>query len=322
MRRLERLITSARRKSENEGVTSTTVGISDEECIQFFNDAQEHLFQELEQIDSSLFAREYTFNTVSNQEEYEIPRRIYLDQNIISVEFSYTGNPNYYEILPHFTFLERDTTTFGAQPSGYLVRDGKILLNPIPSTNNQAKIRVNYVEPLPTLDKRRAQTTSVTVSSGVISALTVDTTDFANYFPYNSAFSSSAILVEDYFSLVDVDGNILSHNIPIGSISESTGVVTLFATHVPDEGDEDNDGDLVGAYLLSGPNATTHAALPNLCEKYLINYAVYQLMKRDASPRSQEQLLEVQQHLTSITTSWEQMSEDIKEIPILDDQWL
>ena len=220
MRRVERLLTQIRRPTDNESVTADTQGVQDEELLEALNDAQAYLQQELETINSEPFERESFLDTVSGQEAYDLPDRIYLGQNVVLVEcLTGSGSQTYYP-LRKIELHERRTVPTGGMPSYYVTRNKQILLNPFPTVSITDGIRLNAVQQLPRLDKRRAQITAVTVSSGEVTDITVDATDYADYFQGATEFSASRILVDDHFSIVDADGNIKARNIPITAIAE------------------------------------------------------------------------------------------------------
>lgn len=307
MRRVRRLIDAARRLSENDGTVTSTAGISDEEVVQYLNDAQDHIFNRMEDISSEYFTEEDFISTVRDQEAYGLPPRTYLGSNVLTVEYSRDGSTNYFYMLPFASMKDRNTNTDAQYPNQYILRNGQILLNPIPDSAVTNAVRVNRVVERPRLDKRRAQIDAVTVSSGEVTALTVDITDYTNYFPYATAFSDSSILVDDYFSIVDAAGTIKARNIPITAISTSTGVATI-TSYTPEETTETA---AIGDYLVAGANATTHAQLPDICERFLIHYTAIQLMLRDGTVNIEGQADILQRIEATILNAWSGNVDDV-----------
>ena len=90
-RRTDLLIDQTRRASDNEDV-SATVGISNEELVQFLNDAQDKLQAVITEQHPDIFVVESTIDLVKGTESYSLPADIYLDNRITNVEFKYTNS--------------------------------------------------------------------------------------------------------------------------------------------------------------------------------------------------------------------------------------
>lgn len=318
MRRIERLITAIRTPTDNETAVTDQSGISDDEITSILNDAQSYLQQELETINDEPFVRETTLNTVAGTEAVQLPARTYLGQNIKMVEYSPTGAVVSFRRLRQITLFERQAIAGGGQPQYYMTRNKQLLLSPIPSASVTGGIRLNFVQQLPTLSKRRAKIASRTIVAGALTALTLDITDYATYFPGASAFSSTSILVDDLFSIVDANGTITARNVPITAINGS-GVCTL-GTYTPESSTETA---AVGSYLVAGSNATTHCELPDACEQFLIHWGKWQVLERDGFfQESQSEQARLQKLETSIKGAWNRISNDVHYIPILNSDYL
>ena len=318
MRRVKYLLTQIRRHSENEGTVSSTAGLSDDELIQYLNDAQEHLQHEIEGVNQDWFAKEIQIDVVGSQEAYTLPIDTYLDQNIISVEFSLTGNAQDYWKLKKAPYQKRETSLVSFSPTQYLLKGNQILLNPIPEASITNGLRIVYSRRLPRLDKRRGLLDAVTVSSGEVTALSLDVTDYTDYFADASAFSSSSILIDDKFCVVGSDGTVKAKGIPITAINESTGNATI-TSYTPDSTSETA---AVGDYLVAGEFSTSHSEFPETCEKYLIHWVVWQILERDGNYReAQLQAARLEKIEMAILDSWRRSLDDVQYIPILNDDW-
>ena len=318
MRRVSRILKAARRLAENDETVTVDIGISDEEFIQYLNDAQDMAMSELERIDHMDFTREALITTVASQEAYSLPADIYLGTNTVAVEYSYTGNNQDYRHMRRISLNERDTSEVGLHPYQYIIRNNQILLNPVPSVGGSNRLRVSYVHRPFGLDKRRAILTAVTNSSTQVTALTVNITDFNDYFVDEAAYSSPNILQDDLFTLVDTDGVIQARGIPITAIAASTGVATVgsYTAH------DDDTGGAIGDYLLAGSQHTTHSELDNRCEQFFVAYVAWKIMKRDSSSDAVSQFEETMLILETIKAAWRKNVDDVDFIPIIQDRYL
>ena len=318
MRRVKRLIKAARRLSENDETVTTTVGISDEEFVQYMNDGQDSIMSELERIDHKDFTREAFITTVAGTEAYNLPSDIYLGTNIVAAEYSFTGNSQDFRHMRRITLNERDTSEVGLHPFQYILRNKQILLNPVPTTGRTNGLRLSYVKNMLRLDKRRAILTAATNTSTQVTALTVDLTDFTDYFPDASAFSDSSILEDDLFTLVDASGVVQARGIPITAISTSTGVATV-GSYTADDADT---GGAIGDYLLAGERATTHSELEDRLEAPLITYTAWRITARDSSEDGQILYQEFLRQLEDVKAAWRKNVEDVDFIPIIQDRYI
>jgi hypothetical protein len=82
---------------------------------------------------------------------------------------------------------------------------------------------------------------------------------------------------------------------------------------------ESGESAAVGDYIISGEYSTTHPELGPEVERYLQSYAEYKILKRDSSVDSQEALQELDLMEREIIMSYADISDDIMEIPIIND---
>jgi hypothetical protein len=305
MRNVSLLITQARRATENVEVTDSA-GISDEEFLQYANDAQDQIQSVVSTDFPDVFQDEELIDAVIGQEEYNIPEFAILGNRVDMVEYSETGQNNDYHRLPKTSHLERFSGT-SSYPMMYIRRSNKILLQPQPSNNGV--IRVLYQKQAPRIDKRRAKVSAVTLTSNSITSLTLDTT---------VEIDDSALLEEGYVSVVNKDGEIKMIKIPVTAIDTTTGIVTVEAGFTFEAGETIE----VGNYLLRGKRSTTHSELPVICERYLIAYMNWKILKRDSSNDSDEAGQELGALLQDIVAAFKQPDGDVNLVPILDGQFL
>lgn len=271
MRRTELLITQARRATENQDYNEST-GISDEEYIQYLNDAQDRLYSLIQSMFPKLFQKEYVVALTADQEAVDLPADLYNSSRIENVEYSHTGNAKDYFTLDNGVSYERLNGSAGL-PCYYIRRSTQILLQP-KNQSGSAKVRMEYQKNILRLDKRRGKVTAVTLNTGTseITSLTLDTTTL-------NADDITAVQDAEYGTIVNRLGTVQMAALPIESIDSSTGVVTLFSGFTYDTGETI----AVGDYLCVGPYSSTHSELPDTCERYFIVSAQHRVLGRDSS---------------------------------------
>lgn len=315
MRRLSQLITQVRRATENTSYDDST-GISDEEFIQYANDAQERIQSLISTANEEIFQEEAIISLIQGQEEYDIPVDAFLTTRIQNIEFSSSGERNYSN-LPQGTMKNRVSTNSNSNvPYFYIRKSNKILIQPTPSGGGS--IRVVYQKKLPKLDKRRGTVLSSVLdnSANTITNLFLDTT---------STIDVEPIKTEGYISVVDKDGNIKMKMIPVQDVNGTSGEITVYPGFVFENGETISSDD----YVVLGKVATTNSELPDICERYLISYMAWKILKRDSSDDSSEQNSELKEIENDIVMSYSEADQDVHRITILngdfwsadDDDW-
>lgn len=305
MRRVDYLITEARRISKNDANTDGTLATTDEEIIRYFNDAQD----ELQGLISSLKGVDAIFNTeelisiVGNQESYSLTKRLFVNKEIDLVEFSATGALSDYVVLDKTSLFNRDTNT-SSYPSGYWRRQGKIYITPIPSSS-VGTLRVSYEQTLDDLDKRRGKVSVVTgLTSTSFTSITLDSTADETSTPNLSTI--------DYVCIVDKDGARKAYNIPVGNYDTGTNVLTPVAGFTFAQ---TGDSIAVTDYVVFGKWATTHSTLPDECESYLIHFAAEMLLHKDSSNDMRQHTARRLEIRTQILKSLASQTSEIQRIP-------
>jgi hypothetical protein len=160
------------------------------------------------------------------------------------------------------------------------------------------------------LDKRRGTITAVTVSSGQVTALTLN----------SSTDDSTAIDAkkDKFFCIVDSNGVVKAYNVPFSAYTAGTGVFTL-VSYTPNSTSETA---AIGDYIVLGKYMTTHSQLPDECENYLIHYSAKELLRRGSSTEFNNQSAIVEEIEQAITRQMRSQTAELNYIPQLNlNEW-
>lgn len=307
MRKLETLITASRRATENQEYTDTA-GIQDEEFIQYFNDAQEEIQALINQSFPRVMMKVTEISCVNGQEEYDIPSDVFMGTRIDTIEFTQTGDSKNYYPLKKGSLKER-LSGIQMDPSFYIRSGSSIFLEPKPQSSG-SKIRVTYQRTVPKLDIQRATVKTVTLDTNTktITALTLDD---------SLTMDSSALLEENYITIADKNGNIKMQKIPISAIS-TVGVVTVDPGFIYQTGETIAAGD----FVFRGKYTCNFSQLPDLCEKYLLEYTNTRILIRDSSNDSNALAQVLTKVQGTLQTAFAEPDNDPDYIPVIDGQYL
>lgn len=306
MRRLDLLITEARRESDNLDFSDTS-GIQDSEFIRWANSGQTRLVSLIQQQFPQIFQKVAILQAVVGQETYEIPSDVFLDTRIDQVEFSYNGQENDYRRMQQGVLPERLNGN-PAIPSFYIRRSKDLLMQPKPSNNGL--FRITYQRKLPRLDIRRGAVAAVTldVVNRTITNLTLDAT---------VDLDATTLVAEQYLTVVDAYGTIQMQQIPITAVSSATGVVTVAPGFVYQVGETIS----IGNYVCAGPYSTTNSQLVEEAERYLVEFMIWKAEKRDSNDDSVQNNAELDAIAQDIVMSYQMPSNDVSYVPFLDGQY-
>jgi len=276
MRRTDVLIKQARLISRNVANSDGTYSISDEEVLQYLNDAQDrmqNLISSRKNI-AKIFVTQQIISLVADQEAYSIPDRVLLNKQIENVEFSSDGTLGNYVRLEKVNFINRDTNTT-TYPWGYYKQGGQIYLQPTPSTSG-GTIRVTYERALDDLEIPRGLVSTIgTGTATEFATLTLDSS--ANTYETTDPGWST----QQYCCVVSPLGARRCYNILITSYDTGTNLLTPnptpFTYSSQDSQIQAND------VLVFNKYSTTFSQLPDDCERYLIHYAATELINIDSS---------------------------------------
>lgn len=314
MKEVSLLVLQARRMAENEDKpdgADQTVGITDEEVLQFINDAQDRLQTLICGANSTSkpFVVEKEITGVAEQEEYSLNDRLFYNKEIELVEYSTSGSNTDYYPLALVSQFNRDSNP--GTPYGYYKRFGKIYLVPPPDTSN-GSLRVLYERQLDDLDIRRGTITVVTgLTSTTFTSITLDTDADES--------STPSLSTIDYICVCDKYGAVTARNIPVESYDTSGNVLTPTSAHVFDT-DETIE---VGSYVTFHKYTTTHSGLTDECERYLVQYAWEQIALRDSAEDYNRIKMMREVMEGDILRQYASQTGEIAYIPMLDwEEWL
>lgn len=281
---------------------SATPGIRKAELVRYLNDTQTTIYNKLLNCHSSLYVRAETMGVTAGVAEYTIPSAVHSTANIVKVDYSFDSNPINYVTLDLRT--PRQEISVVAFPTSYFLRNGKIVLSPIPSQTSAAALRLNYQYILPDLDIRRGliQTHDASTISLTLNTLLLQETqdDLANGFV-------------DYVCVVSKDGTIQARGLPVNGYNPTTRVITTALSAADIAAIVNNE-----SFLVFGEYASTHSQLLPICERYLTNGTALLVQMRDSNSEAVATSPLLQSIENEILGSVMELEEDLTAIPILD----
>lgn len=307
MRRIELLVQECRRQTENEEFTEST-GIPDNEFIQYLNDAQEQLQSDIIRNHENIFIKQATFDVVQGQSDYPMPDDAYINNRLNNVWFSHNGQRENMKLLKAGSLKERTYTKVGV-PSIYIRSSGKIILSPVPQNSTANGMLIDYVTLLNKLDKRRGKIGSVVTTGNSITSLQLDLSDEIDVDAINS---------QCFICVVDKCGEVKMRRIKVLDVNSVTGDITvdpLFQF-------EDGETIAVGDYIVAGKFSTNMSELPDMCERYLIQYCNWKILKRDSSNDSGEASTEINEMRAEIVETFKEIDSDVRTVTITDTSFL
>ena len=307
MRNLSILITQARRATENLEF-SDSVGITDNEFIQYANDAQDELEAQISKANADVNIEKTYIDCVQGQEDYLLPDDTLLHTKLAHVLWSPNGSESQFRALQQGRPSEIISTYTGS-PSFYVRLGQTVKVIPAPQASS-SKLKIYYQQKLPRLEVQAGKVGAVTTSGNTITALTLDS-GF-------SAYDKDTLLEEGFVTICDASGNVKMKAIPITDIDDTTLDVTVDPSFVF----EDGETIAVGDFVLRGKRSTSHCSLPDICERYLLAYMQWRILKRDSSNDAIEQKDEMQMMLASIVDAYNEPDYAVDGIPIIDTQYL
>jgi len=318
MRRVEFLIKEIRRITENETV-GTTDGIVDDEIIQHLNDAQEDILDEIHKTSSDILAKEYTFDSVNGQYEYDIPFDLYSRSHVITLEFT-TGGDTFYTEIRKAVMKERESTP--GFPGSYHIKRDKLIISPTPNVNGT--FRMMYNPRLPTLDKLRGSLSGASIFNGYVEDITLEAFGSAwmglDNSNNNIKDATSGILNVTAICTFDVQQNVIT-NRDLKLREYSPGSVTDTTIQFINSSGQEVNTTVTGNSFTFGAYSTNIPELPELCEKYLRAYAIWKVFKRDGCDDSKEQEKELMMMKSQIVQGIAHQDSDFFDIPVINNDW-
>lgn len=300
MRSLEELIERAREQSDNANYGDAE-GLSQNEFVEFFNDAQTNIFLRIlaEVPDTALFDAEASESITAGTRTYGTSARWGIKNAVRLVEYSPTNRTeDYYPLSPRsIRELTRQEVMY---PSCYAIQNGLVLLSPVPSSS-QGSLKITYVQRPNTLDIRRGKIDSLT---GTYSTLTLDSSPAPD-----DGFAESTKYPR-YLCVCDDFGGVNYFNALASSYDSPTLTLTLTGSGT--------SGGTIAAdnWITFGQYSTTHSSLPEEFERYLITYATVEALKRDSSKDAGDfnaKLRDLEQNLIALAQN---STRDLYDIPV------
>ena len=307
MRRIEQLITASRRATSNLDF-GENAGVQDEEFLQAFNDAQEEIQTLINTLFPTILVKQKTFSASVNVDTYNIPSDAFMGTRIENLEYSSTGLTDNFYVLKKGAPKERINGEAG-NPSFYIRQGTQIIVQPPPQSGGL--FRILYQRTIPVLDKRRATVLSAALdtSARTITSLYLDTT---------VELDDAALTEQNYITIVDKNGVVKMQGIPVDSINTGTGQVNVSAGFIYESGETIAAGD----YAVRGKYSSTHSQLPDLCEKYLLEYCNMRIFVRDSSTDQAEVAALMSKIEETLKSAFSQPDNDPDRIVILDASYL
>jgi len=305
MRTIEQLITASRRATGNVDF-SETAGVQDEEFIQSLNDAQEEIHALINVMFPTILMAEKEIQISANVESYAIPSDCYMGTRVDHIEYTTSGLAQDYYPIRKGHPRERINGQAG-NPAFYIRQGTSLIIQPPPQSGG--KIRVTYQKAIPVLDKKRGTVASVVLGLDTITSLVLDTT---------TDLDAAALSEQNFITIGDKNGIIKMQYIPIDSIDSTTGMVTVSAGFTFESGETIDAGD----YALRGKYSTTHSQLPDICEKYLLEYCNMRIFVRDSSTDQAEVGALMQKIEGTLKQAFAEPENDPDRIPIIDPSYL
>ena len=132
----------------------------------------------------TLFYERAEYSLVANQSNYALPDHVFMDGDIVIVEYSYSGYVDDYVTITPIDISNFENGT-GYRLSGYQLIGNELWVSPTPQTAT-GKIRITYNKQTEKLDARRGTIASAASDGTYYTSITVaddsvlDETVFAN----------------------------------------------------------------------------------------------------------------------------------------------
>lgn len=315
MRRIDRIVSSAREQSKNsdyeiDATTGATVsGISDDVFLEWTDHAQDHLQAVILASYPNEFVESSTISLVGGTDEYTIADRVFVNNKIISVEYSHSGRASDYMPLEQGSFRDRNSDS--GYPRFYIRRGKKLIVNPTPSSSS-GTLRVHYYRELDDLDIRRG------VVNGAPSGTSIVVNGATDAAP--STVEELRFAAAEYLCICNALGEPLLYNGQISSYNTGTNTFTLAANVSTYLVTGVALADLDNQYVTLKAYSTTHSKLPDNCERYIQTYAQKRALSNDKQNADITEDAELLLMERDILQSFAEDSRDIQGFQIVDEE--
>jgi hypothetical protein len=304
--RLDMLVREARARTGNQDYVGDQQGVPQRDFVAFANDAQDRIFNLMMQTRPTIFVKEGFLSTVKGVGSYALPSDVYIKHNVTKVDYSPTGDPQMYFPLSMRTARTSEVSV-QAYPDSYFLRDGNIILSPLPPSSTTNALRLNYQYVVPRLDVRRAKINTVNTGTGVINLVNDTTLSQENVTDLSGGWVDFICVVDATGTIVDLDRSVVSYNATTRDLTCASLSGSLAAPN---------------QYIVFGKNTTTNSALPDVARRYLVEYMVFRAQMRDTSGEAGATSPLLQSIEAEIVSAIEQLEEDILYWPLVDRQFL
>lgn len=273
---------------------------SDANMLRYNQYAEKSLYGKIMTGYSWLFEKTIETSIVADQDEYTVNDNLAYGTRITNVEYKAAGSTRYYPL--QVTPDRYRTLLYSGYPRMYRRRHGSIVIEPVPE-NSQGTLRITYERALDRLALRVAQVNGTPANA----TIAVDNED-ATYTP--------ELVSPNYICITDAYGEPLLYNGVVSSFSSPTITLTADVEDYLVTGK--TLADLDNAWVTVGKYSTTHSALPNEAEAYLIEWVNLKLHNIDSSDQFQETNQVLKDISNSIVASLKMPDKARKRFPIDD----
>lgn len=297
--RAELLIREIRQKT-GHSVYSYQSGLQQRDFVSYLNDAQDRLWNLINQEHGTTQRKTATVNITANLAAYTLPTDVYLGHNIISVQYTSTGD--YKDAVLLTLRTSREQVFVPGYPDGYFLRDGLIVLTTVPSQSGQILIEYQYVPPQLGIRVGGAVTSEGITLDGTW-GLTVTAPLQEQIYDMQNSFV-------DFVTFVSATGSIVSAGNTLVTYSTTNGQIEITV---------DPGVTLIGTYAVFGKYASTHSMLPQPAKRYLIEYAVARCQTADSNALETQMTSPYVQGIEKeVIDAFAVLEEDVSAIPVLD----
>lgn len=280
IRRLEELISEARSLAYSENY-SLTEGWNQNTLVDIFNLGQKKLYNALTKINDDAYVKQVNMDVVANQQAYDLPIDVHLALRLVDVRFIYGVTD--YQFIELVNAPLQDRYPYPTNlPQIYCIRDGQILLSPVPANARPGALEINYQMRIKDLDIRRGLVDTIN-NAMAPATIAVDYNAASQKDAGMRAAGESVLDLVDYVCFVDTNGSPVVTQIPVQSYNQGTQVLTCGVGYTFSADDIALITALQSAgepiYIVSGEWSTTNCELDKWCENALIEYAILRLLR-------------------------------------------
>lgn len=279
-RRAQDLIAEARSLAYAEQY-SLTEGWNDNTLVSILNLGLHRLYNALTQIEDDAHVQEVTMDTIANQAAYDLPIDVQMSLRLADVRYLYGTQVYQFIELANAPLQDRYAYPVNL-PQIYCIRNGQIILSPVPSNTKIGALVINYQKRMREFDIRRGIVGDFDDTPNAVT-FTVDYTPPSQKDANMRANGESVLGLVDYICIVDYKGLPIVSEIPIDSYDQVTQVITANIDYVFPPTQLAALNALIAAgqvpYIVTGRYASTNSELDAWCEDALIEFMVLRLMR-------------------------------------------